>query len=52
MLAASTLAIFHHGTMDVGNNGVGVRNDGMCVCNTLMNIGSDGLGVHNTLEDV
>ena len=33
--------------MDVGNDGVGIRNDGVCVCNITFNLGDDGVCVGN-----
>jgi len=31
---------------------VNVRNDGMCVYNTLMNVGNEGVGVHDAMMNL
>ena len=59
MRATRTFLTCQHVTVDVGDNGVGVRNivlnlrdDPVRVYNTLMNVGNDGVGVRDVVMDV
>ena len=59
IFTVSPFLALHYGTMDVGNDGVGVRNialklrnDCLGVRNTLMDVGNDGMSVPKTFTNV
>lgn len=44
-LALGPFLTFHHGLVDVGDNGMGV-------CNTVLNIGNNCVGICNVMLDI
>lgn len=52
MFAVSPFPAFHHRTMDIGNDGVGVYNVVLEFRNTLMNVRNDCPGVRDVTSDV
>ena len=50
--ALSPSLIHPHGTMDVGNNGVGVRNGGAGGRNVAAKLRNNGMGVYDALMDL
>ena len=58
MFIVSLVPAFYHGTMDVGNDRLGVhntltdiRNDGVRVCEVMVDMGDNGLGVLDVLTN-
>ena len=49
VLIVSLIPTFHHGTMDVGNDGEGGRNGGLGVLDVLTNVGNNHICVDRKL---
>jgi len=48
-LTISPFLTLYHGTMDVGNIMLKLRNDGVGICNALTNVGNDQICVDRKL---